>query len=127
MGPAAAAADREDAPGMYITNVSTRVAELAALGSAKVALLEAGAHVLVLELKSLPEPVNRLRARIEKPAGWISILNLASGFRWAQKHAKSFSPGLPPAPPRGISGLPNGGRVAIAVSDFLNGRLSADG
>jgi len=50
-----------------------------------VAMLEVGSRVKVLEVASCP-PLNRVRARIEEPRGWISVVTLdESQVRWARK------------------------------------------
>lgn len=64
----------------------TRVVDSTALDSQKVALLLPGVVVSVVEVVVMPE-VQRVRARIQNPEGWISLINTANGFRWAQKQA----------------------------------------
>lgn len=40
--------------------------------------------VNVLEIQEVPLE-NRIRARIEDPAGWMSLENIATGYRWIQR------------------------------------------
>jgi len=43
--------------------------------------------VTVLEVK-FNEPDNKVRALIESPAGWISLLDTRNGFRWAENRGQ---------------------------------------
>ncbi|CAK0796032.1 unnamed protein product [Prorocentrum cordatum] len=61
------------------------VRETEAMDSPEVASdLVVGSPVRVLEVVHLPSQ-RRLRGRLEHPAGWISLLNTATGARWAQR------------------------------------------
>jgi len=50
------------------------------------ARLGSGTRVKVLEVLGAAE-ANRLRARIEHPKGWISLVNVQTGYRWASRQA----------------------------------------
>jgi len=70
-------------PGRYVITHDARVEDGPTLGSRKVAVLNAGAAVEVLEVVTMPK-IRRVRARIENPKGWISLVNMDSGYRWAE-------------------------------------------
>ncbi|CAJ1347793.1 unnamed protein product [Effrenium voratum] len=73
----------EDLPGHYLivhNNAAVR-AELS-LDSAVVAQLAAGEVVHVLEVQPMPQ-ANRVRGKLEHPSGWISLVELKEGYRWA--------------------------------------------
>lgn len=78
---------KEDRPGIYvIVHDRSAVTPTVALGSDAdvVAKLAAGAIVEVLEVVH-NDKEQRVRARLKKPAGWISLLNTESGKRWAKR------------------------------------------
>lgn len=73
-----------DEIGYYqVTSREAVVSATLALGGTRLANLSTGSVVKVLEL--IPTEQNRLRGRLEEPAGWISILDTAGGFRWATR------------------------------------------
>merc|ERR1712060_292231 len=74
----------KDAPGRYMVLKRTAVQLTAKVGSQKFATLEPGCEVSVVEVVDSTED-RRVRARVEEPAGWISLLNTESGLRWAEK------------------------------------------
>jgi len=78
----------EDGPGLYTLTRAVFVApdcnNLDPDDDELVEELEPGEQVWVQEVVLLKEE-ERLRARIEEPAGWISILNTSSGRRWARR------------------------------------------
>lgn len=108
-GPAAAAGDAPlDYPGVYtILHDGTKVAPTRELSDTIVAELKKGEAVRVLEVVSSPA-LRRVRGRLEKPPGWISLLNTETGYRWAAREgaAQSSGSGGPsrqaaaPPPPR---------------------------
>jgi hypothetical protein len=61
-----------------------RVSDRATLGGTPVAELKAGEQVLVLELRTLVT-AHRVRARIDVPAGWITLRDTTDGYRWAAR------------------------------------------
>jgi len=73
-----------DAPGPYriVNDVGAIVKCGVDFQSEQVATLSKGSHVNVLEVVPL-DAERRLRARIEEPAGWISLLNTKDGHRLA--------------------------------------------
>lgn len=76
-----------DGAGRYqIEFEGTDVTETLSLIGAGASLkkLRAGSLVEVVEVVSLPEE-DRVRGRIVTPAGWISLLQMSSGFRWASE------------------------------------------
>merc|ERR1712032_968535 len=52
--------------------------------------LHAGEHVVVLEVRRME---GRLRARIKDPPGWISIVNLETGIRFATRARAALTSG----------------------------------
>jgi len=86
--PPPRALELDDAPGAYVvahqdTLVSSsirRSGESEAIGS-----LPSGTFVNVLEVVHLADS-HRVRARIEHPPGWISLLNTETGYRWANPY-----------------------------------------
>lgn len=79
---------RDESPGVYIiSHDKAAVTPTAAIGSDDevIARLSFGTIVNVLEVKETEE--GRVRGRIDHPGGWISILNIDNGKRWAQKKA----------------------------------------
>lgn len=88
-----------DSPGTYtIVHNGTKVGTSAELTGSAISELSSGASVRVLEVVRL-EMDKRVRARLEVPAGWISLVNTETGFRWATK-APSAAGAPPPPPPR---------------------------
>jgi hypothetical protein len=77
------ASDADDGPGQYriISDDSVAVSRTQALGGKPIGTLRKGDVVTVLGVAQCP---GRLRARIMEPSGWISLLNLETGFRFAQ-------------------------------------------
>lgn len=112
--------EQEDGPGLY--TIINRVAvehTWQLIGESNWAtVLEPGTLVNVLEVKILPQE-QRVRARVEAPAGWISLTDTTDGFRWARKAARSSSP--PPAPRPGDAQLAAVWRRAL-VESALKGR-----
>lgn len=74
-----------DSPGVYtILHDHTKVASTRELTEDWVAELSKGTVVRVVEVISSPA-VKRVRGRLENPTGWISLLNVETGYRWAAK------------------------------------------
>lgn len=78
----------DDAPGAYVishqdTLVSSSVRRSGE--SEAIGCLVSGTFVNVLEVVHLPDS-HRVRARIEHPPGWISLLNTETGYRWANPY-----------------------------------------
>lgn len=92
------------------------VMEFASLSSSVLATLSAGEVVVVLAVWPHYED-GRVRARIERPAGWISMLSPQDGFRWAVRQ----QPG-----PIVMNGLLDGERVGLALSEALRVTRLAD-
>jgi len=90
-----------DSPGRYtIVHDRTKVASTLELSEKFVAELARGATVNVLEVVNLPKE-SRVRGRLESPVGWISLLNVATGYRWAKRTATTTAGGVYEAePPR---------------------------
>ncbi|CAE7675820.1 unnamed protein product, partial [Symbiodinium sp. CCMP2456] len=86
--PSKAAVDfEEDLPGYYlVVHNNAAVRENSSLDSPVVAQLAAGEVVHVLEVLPMPQ-VDRVRAKIDHPSGWISLLETKEGYRWAIKQA----------------------------------------
>lgn len=78
----------EDSPGMYVvTYNNTFVSEEATIPASEEGVrhrLEEGHVVRVLEVMDVLEQ-NRVRARIQSPPGWISLMDIKFGYRWARK------------------------------------------
>lgn len=79
----------EDCPGRYVvTHHNAAVREAESLDSTVVARLVEGQVVQVLKVIQRPD-LKRVRARIENPAGWITLLETEVGYRWAVQHSKT--------------------------------------
>lgn len=91
-----------DSPGAYtILHDRTKVAPAKELSDQWVAELGKGTSVRIVEVISMPG-IKRVRGRLESPAGWISLLNTETGYRWAAKPStggSSSSQSRPPPPP----------------------------
>jgi len=76
----------EEVPGLYKMTSAGIVSPSATPATARDIYeeVQAGKVVRVLEIVAMPE-IERLRARIEEPPGWISLKNLETGFAWAQQ------------------------------------------
>eukprot|EP00435_Cladocopium_sp_Y103_P064358 s197_g26.t1 len=75
----------EDLPGHYlIVHNNAAVRAEVALDSPVVGQLASGEIVHVLEVLPLLEE-NRVRGKLEHPHGWISLVNLQDGYRWAER------------------------------------------
>ena len=81
------AAGLEDGPGRYtIIHAGTFVSDQVALprdATEVTAYLPLGLEVVVLEVERAIH-LGRVRGRLENPHGWISLLNLETGYRWAK-------------------------------------------
>jgi hypothetical protein len=73
-----------DSPGSYFICAITAVTSSQSRNSDTISRLSVGSLVEVEELARLPLE-KRLRARIKCPAGWISLENTATHFRWAKR------------------------------------------
>lgn len=91
---AAWATSAGDTPGPYIISntafVSPHCDLLCPNDDTLVAVLPPGTPVEVLEIERRLN-LQRLRARIEQPPGWISLLNLETGMRWAVRKADDLA------------------------------------
>mmetsp|Transcript_60328 Transcript_60328/g.168549 ORF Transcript_60328/g.168549 Transcript_60328/m.168549 type:complete len:492 (-) Transcript_60328:224-1699(-) len=76
---------RPDGPGLYVIthSASVRVGDQAGLENTEVAMIRTGKRVRVLEVLRI-EAAQRVRARIDTPAGWISLEDTSDGYRWAK-------------------------------------------
>lgn len=71
-------------PGMYeIVHDNATVRSAAVTSSPVVAKLREGEMVKVVEVETV-ESEARVRGRLEEPVGWISLMDLQDGFRWAR-------------------------------------------
>lgn len=94
---------------MYRLIAKVKVNDGVSLDANKVALLEVGTLIQVLE--ALPcDEIRRVRARIAEPPGWISLLDTAKGARFAEKVLRRG--GLP-------AQLSDAGASASSLSDEL--------
>eukprot|EP00930_Biecheleria_cincta_P031075 TRINITY_DN21558_c0_g1_i1.p1 TRINITY_DN21558_c0_g1~~TRINITY_DN21558_c0_g1_i1.p1 ORF type:complete len:407 (-),score=74.74 TRINITY_DN21558_c0_g1_i1:168-1388(-) len=77
----------EDGPGYYlVTHNNAAVRAGPSLQDAVVGRLAAGEVLHVVEVLVV-QSEERVRGRIEEPAGWISLLDTKGGYRWASKQA----------------------------------------
>jgi hypothetical protein len=80
--------EEEDGPGIYrTTHRGVVVRAEVSMDSEKLTKMAEGVTFKVAEVCQLRQE-QRLRARIEKPAGWITIVNLETGERWASRAAR---------------------------------------
>ncbi|CAK0807897.1 unnamed protein product, partial [Prorocentrum cordatum] len=111
--PAVVLTSQGDGPGMYrVLEKELPVNADASRTSAAVAQLAPGTVMQVVELAEQLDG-GRRRARIAQPAGWVTLANETSGFRFAERFgepplqpapaAASQAPAAPPAPPAATS------------------------
>jgi hypothetical protein len=82
-----ARSEQEDMLGAYvITHENTAVTGAVSTASETFANLPCGTEVNVLEVIKVPEQ-NRMRARIEHPEGWISLVDIGTDYRRAERKA----------------------------------------
>lgn len=81
----------EDVPGRYCVVLAAIVKEEAAPSSTKVGELPIGTEFDVLEVVKL-EDTQRVRGRIADPPGWVSLMNMTTGERWAVKASPAAMP-----------------------------------
>merc|ERR1712176_1619215 len=74
----------EDGPGEYVMTKMSAVKSGISTKSPHIGTLSGDTMVEVLQVVSYIKE-NRVRGRIKKPPGWISILNIEDGTRWAVK------------------------------------------
>lgn len=72
----------KDMPGLYFISSVAGVRCAASADSELVGTIAAGTEVKILEVSTLGK---RVRGRVERPDGWISLQNLETGHRWAEK------------------------------------------
>lgn len=90
---------QDDAPGLYVLKrmvfVSPSCENITPEEEEILEELEEGKMVRVEEIVQLPHQL-RVRARLAHPAGWITLLNLETGRRWATKADETLpeQPGL---------------------------------
>jgi len=72
----------EDLPGMYHLIGDSVLRDASSVTSKKLGVLKSGSDVEVMQVIQV-DAVNRLRARVKQPAGWISLKSLDSKWRWA--------------------------------------------
>lgn len=75
---------KRDAPGFYVMTNEGEVCSASDLNSDAIAELAVDDRIQVLEILNLPL-VDRVRARIAEPAGWITLMDTSDGYRWAEK------------------------------------------
>eukprot|EP00929_Paragymnodinium_shiwhaense_P083531 TRINITY_DN44566_c0_g2_i1.p1 TRINITY_DN44566_c0_g2~~TRINITY_DN44566_c0_g2_i1.p1 ORF type:complete len:463 (-),score=139.80 TRINITY_DN44566_c0_g2_i1:390-1778(-) len=86
-----------EVPGTYtIMHDKTKVAATKELSEKWIAELKKGTPVRVLEVTTLS---NRVRGRIDQPAGWISLRNMENGYRFASQASGGGSYSSGPAKP----------------------------
>lgn len=86
----------EDRPGSYVLVQDIVVLRTAELPRADqppesvVALLAAGAVVDIVEVSCRSED-NKVRGRLRLPSGWISLVNIETGYRWAVRQYPAYT------------------------------------
>lgn len=76
-----------DAPGRYrIVGQEAFVSLTIRLGGTLISRLQQGEEVMVVDVLCSSED-HRIRGRLQNPAGWISLLNTQTGYRWAERVA----------------------------------------
>lgn len=76
--------ESKDSPGTYVLLNDAAVTAGSNLASEVVARVVKGQQVVVINI--IRNSIDlRIRAQIKSPAGWISLVDLADGFRWAEK------------------------------------------
>ncbi|CAE8732268.1 unnamed protein product, partial [Polarella glacialis] len=85
------AADAADCPGQYVvTSTAIMSPHMDLLNPTDPVALEVGMRIRVIEVVRC-KPLKRIRARVERPSGWISLLNMEAGTRWARKEASQMT------------------------------------
>ncbi|CAE8681159.1 unnamed protein product, partial [Polarella glacialis] len=92
-----------DSPGVYCLSSSVDVTEGPARGSPKCERLATDTVVHVVEVVHRLQE-RRVRGRIESPAGWISLLDIDEGSRWADKQLDASN--------EWIAQIPSAGSIA---------------
>ncbi|CAE8630592.1 unnamed protein product [Polarella glacialis] len=92
-----------DSPGVYCLSSSVDVTEGLARGSPKCERLATDTVVHVVEVVHRLQE-RRVRGRIESPAGWISLLDIDEGSRWADKQLDASN--------EWIAQIPSAGSIA---------------
>eukprot|EP00927_Polykrikos_kofoidii_P040061 TRINITY_DN3430_c0_g1_i13.p1 TRINITY_DN3430_c0_g1~~TRINITY_DN3430_c0_g1_i13.p1 ORF type:complete len:1696 (-),score=336.35 TRINITY_DN3430_c0_g1_i13:71-5158(-) len=92
-------ASREDWPGVYHVVYDQTGVGYTAKPDKIFTMLSVGAVVNVVEVVGRLQE-QRVRGRLENPSGWISLLDTASGHRWAQRQGDlpSRQPAVLPRP-----------------------------
>lgn len=80
--------EEEDGPGSYAIIYDKLEVNRARSGGEVVGKLAAGGIVLVLEVSQVPEQ-QKVRARIEAPAGWITLVDTSNQLRCGVKSRKA--------------------------------------
>eukprot|EP00929_Paragymnodinium_shiwhaense_P052040 TRINITY_DN260_c0_g3_i1.p1 TRINITY_DN260_c0_g3~~TRINITY_DN260_c0_g3_i1.p1 ORF type:complete len:687 (-),score=180.65 TRINITY_DN260_c0_g3_i1:115-2175(-) len=93
--------------------------------------LDQGARVNVLEIKIFPA-LNRVRGRLESPFGWISLLDLSDGFRWAEPVGatvdwRSSKELIPPPPPATQKQMPSMTSSMPSISSSMPSKAERSG
>jgi len=102
-----------DSPGLYVVINTVVVTSDVARSSHKI-------QVTVLEIvRSLTE--KRVRGRIERPAGWISLLDREDGHRWALKQVRPVPKRIGSEEAMGVEEL----RLRLAGAQAEKGELVA--
>lgn len=76
-----------EGPGTYTVQYDqTKVSSTLELSNQIVGTLSKGAKIEIVEVVERPQD-KRIRGRLTSPAGWISLVNTESGYRWAERDA----------------------------------------
>lgn len=78
----AEAIPEQDCPGIYRVMSKAGLGDYMEVGEVS-AIIYAGQEIAALEVVH-DEENHRIRARISRPAGWVSLLDTKNGFRWAE-------------------------------------------
>mmetsp|Transcript_66377 Transcript_66377/g.154251 ORF Transcript_66377/g.154251 Transcript_66377/m.154251 type:complete len:739 (-) Transcript_66377:93-2309(-) len=76
---------REDGPGLYVITHDHTAVTPGVLLAEPIDFLSAGTCVNVVEVTRCD--LCRVRGRLEKPEGWISLENTQDGYRWARRQS----------------------------------------
>lgn len=116
----------KDGPGLYIiTHSQTGVTSGMSISTGVTTFLVTGAVVNVLETSSSPAEM-RVRGRVERPAGWISLVDTTDGYRWAERLEAPSQPGLSASTPNRVQDIVRIRMTELSDDGGLGCSLSPD-
>lgn len=107
--------------GRYIIVLAARVTDVAAIVGEEIAVLDPGVEVQVLQTKLVEQ---RWRARIANPAGWITLVKVDDGTRWAQEGSLEGSANAAAVSSAGPAATFTNDTVTVNVEEQVEGHTT---